>query len=152
MLHHDHVYRCKNAGSRQPHVDLAARRTPHTAQLLCAVLPHFYPRITPPAQLLPRFYPLFTPTVQFLPHFYPRITPPVQLLPRFYPRITPTVQFLPRFHPPHHLTFTPFLPRFYPFSKGKIPCLPQIYPSPSLFTPPSVLPNFIPGVKRAYFY
>ena len=129
MLHHDHVYRCKNAGSRQPHVDLAARRTPHTAQLLCAVftpfLPRFYPVFTPFLPLYyangavftpflppspPNFYPVFTPV------FTPQITRRVKF--RVYPKFTPVPRFLPQqaFYP-NFSTYAPFLPQFYPRGK-----------------------------------
>ena len=60
MLQHDHVYRSKNAGSRQPHVDLTAHRT--------ALVRSFYPIFTP---FLPPYYPS---GAGFTPNFTPLIT------------------------------------------------------------------------------
>ena len=103
MLQHDHVCRCENAGSPEPHVDLAAHRT--------ALLRRFYPIFTP---FLPPYYPsgaVFTP---FLPPYYPSGAVFTPFLPQYYPNGAIFTPFLPRFYPPHHLTFTPFLPRFYP--------------------------------------
>ena len=131
MLQHDHVYRWKNAGSRQPHVDLATRRTLHTAQLLCAVFTPFYPIFTPVLPQWCSFYPVFTPVLPQWCSFYPVFTPilptsPPNFYPVFtlirrvkshvYPKFTPVPRFLPRqaFYPKFstlRTLFTPILPR-----------------------------------------
>ena len=90
----------------------------------------------------------------FLPQFYPALHHMVTLL---YPIFTLILA------PYFTLQTPPFYPVFVYNVEWKIPRLSQSYPSPSLFAPPSVLPqcwyfmrsfnpNFNPGVKQVYLY